>query len=102
MTQRIENSDRGLTINKGLAWTIGSSLVAAGLYVGITVADLSGKIDSISGDSESAAQSIAGLDNRIRALEIGRGRDDERFNNILEFMARMDSRLERIEKGLTR
>lgn len=32
-TQRIENSDRGITLNKQLAWTVGCGLIGAGASV---------------------------------------------------------------------
>ena len=39
----IENSNRGITLNKSLAWTVACGLVGAGLWVGIQVATLRGK-----------------------------------------------------------
>jgi menaquinone-dependent protoporphyrinogen IX oxidase len=33
----------------------------------------------------------------INVLDVARARDDERFTNILQFMARIDTRLDRIE-----
>ena len=41
----IENSDRGITLNKQLAWTIGVGLICAGLYVGLTIATLSTQME---------------------------------------------------------
>ncbi len=40
----IESSDRGITLNKQLAWTIGVGLIGAGLYVGLTIATLSTQV----------------------------------------------------------
>ncbi|ARU02962.1 hypothetical protein [Yoonia vestfoldensis] len=45
----------------------------------------------------NAAQ-VDALTVRIRALELSSARDDERFTNILQFMSRIDTRLERIEQ----
>lgn len=38
------------------------------------------------------------LEQRARTLETENARAEEKFNNILTFMARIDSRLERIEE----
>jgi predicted trehalose synthase len=45
----------------------------------------------------NAAQ-VDALGVRVRALELSSARDDERFSNILQFMTRIDTRLERIEQ----
>lgn len=39
----------------------------------------------------------AGLEIRIRSLETSQARADERYNAILEYLSRIDTRLERIE-----
>ena len=44
------------------------------------------------------ASQVDALGVRIRALELSSARDDERFTNILQFMTRIDTRLERIEQ----
>lgn len=44
-TIRIENSDRGVTLNKSLAWTVGCGLIGAGLYVGLSIATMTTKLD---------------------------------------------------------
>ena len=64
----IENSDRGLTINKGLAWTIVSGLVAAGIWVGIQTATLSSGIEALQDDLTAAIQSQVVEENRRDAL----------------------------------
>lgn len=49
--------------------------------------------------SALALEERASLEVRIRALETQSARADERFSSILSFLARIDSRLERIERG---
>ncbi len=44
----IENSDRGITLNKSLAWIVACGLVGAGLWVGIQVATLRGEAAGLS------------------------------------------------------
>lgn len=40
---------------------------------------------------------ITRVDARVRTLEVSAARSDERFDNILSLLSRIDSRLERIE-----
>ncbi|MBI6628313.1 hypothetical protein JAO82_00325 [Pontibaca sp. S1109L] len=95
----IENSDRGITLNKALAWTMASGLIAAGLYVGLQVATLSTRIDEASRASLAATGERQQIEVRVRSLEQSKARDDERFAHILAMLSRIDSRLERIERG---
>lgn len=69
MTQRIENSDRGITLNKGLAWTMTCGMVGAGLWVGMQLASVTTKMDQISDVSVEAASARLSLEVRIRSLE---------------------------------
>lgn len=93
----IENSDRGITLNKQLAWTIGCGLIGAGLYVGLQIATMAGQIHAGAQNLLDAKTERGELSARVRVLEIAKGRDDERFTSILGFMAKIDGRLERIE-----
>lgn len=76
MTTHIENSDRGLTINKSLAWTIVTSLAAALFWYASTTQSMKSSIEQIN----SALASIEGarradlvetkqLEGRVRVLE---------------------------------
>ena len=58
----IENSDRGITLNKSFAWTMACGLVGAGLWVGIQVATLRGETAALS-------QTINGLRVDLTASE---------------------------------
>ncbi|MFP3383219.1 MULTISPECIES: hypothetical protein [Tritonibacter] len=101
----IENSDRGITLNKSLAWTVACGLVGAGLWVGLQVATLRG-------ETESLAQTINGLrvdltasearqtalTGRVRANETSLARQDERLSLILSTLNKIDNRLERMER----
>jgi len=69
LTQRIENSDRGITLNKGLAWTMACGMVGAGLWVGMQLASVTTKMDQISDVSVEAASARLSLEVRIRSLE---------------------------------
>ena len=69
MTKHIENSDRGITLNKSLAWTMAGGLVGMGLYVGLTIATLSTKVDNLANVSGAARVERNGVEVRVRILE---------------------------------
>ncbi len=66
----IENSDRGITLNKQLAWTIGGGLIGAGLYVGLTIATLSTQVAQSREAWAEATLARQQLETRVRAVEI--------------------------------
>lgn len=96
----IENSDRGLTINKGLAWTIVSGLVAAGIWVGIQTATLSSGIDALQGDLKDAIQSQTVETNRrdqlaarVRTLEAKSAARDASYAHLSRSLQEMKTQL---------
>ncbi len=95
----IENSDRGITLNKSLAWTMACGLIGAGLYAGIQMTNLTSKVDEVSRIGDRAGHDRRQIEIRVRSLEQSKARDDERFTSILTFMSKIDSRLERIENN---
>ena len=68
--QVIENSDRGITLNKQLAWTIGGGLIGAGLYVGLTIATLSTQVAQSRDAWQEATLARQQLETRVRVVEI--------------------------------
>jgi len=102
----IENSDRGITLNKSLAWTVAGGLVGAGLWVGTQLATVQGetrsladsinamRVDMTAADSQQTALSV-----RVRANETNLARQDERLSLILSTLNKIDTRLERMERG---
>ena len=66
----IENSDRGITLNKQLAWTMGGGLIGAGLYVGLTIATLSTQVAQSRDAWAEATLARQQLETRVRAVEI--------------------------------
>ena len=66
----IENSDRGITLNKQLAWTVGGGLIGAGLYVGLTIATLSTQVAQSRDAWAEATLARQQLETRVRAVEI--------------------------------
>jgi len=105
----IENSDRGITLNKSLAWTVACGLVGAGLWVGVQVATLRGEtqvlsqtINGLRVDLTASETRQTALTVRVRATETSLARQDERLSLILSTLNKIDTRLERMERRPTR
>lgn len=76
----ITNEDRGITLNKSLAWTIGVALVSVGLFVGMELAatrtqqkNILEQLQAMQQASQTrqseAALARSQLDTRLRAVE---------------------------------
>ena len=78
----IENSDRGITLNKSLAWTILSALAILIWWGGATLADLRSSTSMLAealGENKQANVSVEG---RVRVLENGQARGDVQFESL--------------------
>lgn len=82
MKQHIENSDRGLTINKSLAWTMACGLIGVGLYLGTGMATLSSGLSQIQEATDAASTARLSLEVRVRALENESARSVARFEGF--------------------
>lgn len=75
----IENSDRGITVNKALAWTIVTGLLAGGFFMGAELASTKAILTEIKQGSESSRVEMKrvtdGIDTRLRAVETARASD---------------------------
>jgi hypothetical protein len=80
-------------------FSIGNLVNLAVLIVGIGVAW--GVMSSRSESSQSALlklnTNVYNIEERVRTLELNQTRSDERLSNILQSLARIESRLERFE-----
>lgn len=96
----IENSDRGLTINKSLAWTIVSGLVIASIGVGIQFATLSSGISTLRDDLAAASRSQADevsrrdlLAARVRSLETKSAARDASYEHLTRSLQEMKTQI---------
>jgi hypothetical protein len=75
----IENSDRGITVNKTLAWTIVTGVLAGGFYMGSELASTSAILQEIKLGAEKSRtemkQVTDGIDARLRSVETSRASD---------------------------
>lgn len=69
MSPRIENSERGITLNKTLAWTIAIGIATGSLWLGASMAELNSEMRNVVKQADVAALRRAELETRIRALE---------------------------------
>jgi len=94
----IENSDRGITLNKSLAWTIGASLVAGGLWIGVQVATLGGDIQTM---NTQHTETTARLQDRYDNLAIRQTEDRADIRAQSLQINTMQTQNARIEQRLT-
>lgn len=78
----IENSDRGITLAKPLAWTMLVSVVGAVWFGGGTVASLNQTTQSMVNSLAAIQASNAQVESRVRALETNASRQDARFDAL--------------------
>jgi septal ring factor EnvC (AmiA/AmiB activator) len=103
----IENSDRGITLNKTLAWGIASSLVVGGLWVGIELTTLSGNIQNLTDQYRSLVDrqaedrlDIRSQGNQINQMQTQSARVEQRLNNIEAATNRTDTNVAEILREL--
>lgn len=76
---RITNEDRGVTINKSLAWTMIAGLIGAGLWLGTELSGTKTALISLASEqSQRHAETIQyrrDAEQRFRALEMSRATD---------------------------
>ena len=101
----IENSDRGITLSKSLAWSVLAFVAGGGFWVGVTLSDLTSQskttADAVAGlerTLSSERQARASLASRIERLERGAARDDQRLMNIEAGVARITAWIDRQER----
>lgn len=86
----IENSDRGITLAKPLAWTMLVSVISAVWYGGSTVSSLGHSTQAMV-DAMSAQQSaIQQVEVRVRTLENNASRQDARFDGLKQALVRVN------------
>ena len=90
----IENSDRGLTINKNLGWTMLVAIIGAVFWFGSTMSGLQASVHALNVAITAERTSVAALEARVRTLENQAGRFEEKLQNILTVLGRIDQKLE--------
>jgi hypothetical protein len=89
----IENSDRGITIAKPLAWTMVTGLILGSIWVGQTTGQVRGQLDSVASsiDALEATQGVReardredrrSFEDRLRAVETNRVQDSSELSAL--------------------
>lgn len=87
----IENSDRGITLAKPLAWSMLVSVVGAVWYGGSTVASLSQSTQGVITALAAMQSASAQVEGRVRALENNASRQDARFDGLKQSLDEVKS-----------
>lgn len=96
----IENSERGITINKSLAWTVFTAVLAGGIWIGIEINAARQGIEALTlRQSEDRADirentkeivtlrsSGARVDQRLMAIEQSARRTEDTLTEILRYL----------------
>lgn len=90
----IENSDRGLTIAKPLAWSILVALVGGGIWVGSQI----GVLAEVQRQVDANRGQIAELRAIQAAAAVDGARSAEKVSAILDGVRRIEVRLDRLEQ----
>jgi len=103
----IENSDRGITLNKSLAWTIGSALLVGGIWIGVELTTLAGKIDKLTelynGVVTRQTEDREGIRQNARdivTMQTQNARIEQRLTGIEATTNRTDANVENIYRWL--
>jgi len=78
----IEQSERGVTLNKTLAWSILVALVSGGIWLGTVVTEAKNGLETLSERDAENRQDIATNRRDIAKLRSSNARIDQRLLNI--------------------
>jgi hypothetical protein len=78
----IENSDGGVTLTKPFAWTVGTGLIGAGVYVGLTIASLTTAVQAQGVQISEGKVERSQVEYRVRNLETNAAGIEVQFRNL--------------------
>lgn len=97
---RITTDERGITLNKSLAWTMLVAIVSAAFWVGVTVTQLQSDTMNFTDTLKDVKESIeadrlgaTAREARIRALERDSAGQAARFDSLSSSMAEVKAEL---------
>ena len=100
MTQMIENSERGITLNKSLAWTILVAVLSGGIWIGVQITAAKEGITTLSNRQDEDRQSIRDNSSAINVLRSSNARIDERLIGIESTAQRTETSVSEILRYL--
>lgn len=96
----IENSDRGITLNKGLAWTILATVLSGGIWIGTQVTDAQKGIVTLTNRQSEDREAIRMNSLSINDLRSSNARIDERLIGIESTAQRTETSVSEILRYL--
>lgn len=96
----IENSERGVTLNKSLAWAILVALVTGGIWVGQQVGQTASSVKSLSERGIEDRIAIQNNAQAINGLRSSNARIDEKLINIERSSSRTEQTMDEILRYL--
>lgn len=96
----IENSERGITLNKSLAWTILTALVVGGMWVGQQVGETASSVRTLAERGIEDRIAIQSNASAINALRSSNARIDEKLVSIERSSARTEASIDEILRYL--
>lgn len=96
----IENSDRGITLNKSLAWTIATALLAGGIWVGVQVTSAKQGISTLADRQAEDRAEIRANSQQIVNMRSQNARVDQRLTGIEQSAARTEANVQEILRFL--
>jgi uncharacterized protein YlxW (UPF0749 family) len=92
----IENSERGVTLNKTLAWSMLTALVAGGVWIGTVVTDAKNGVEVLTSRQSEDRQDISRNANAISTLQSGAARLDQRLISIEQGQNRTEKKIDQL------
>ena len=100
MTQMIENSERGITLTKSLAWTILVAALTGGIWIGIQITAAQEGIATLSDRQSENRGAIKSNTEEINNLRSSTARIDQRLTGIEDISARTEASVSEILRYL--
>ena len=97
---RLENSERGITLNKQLAWTMAVALIGGGIWVGVEVNAARTGIATLAQRQIEDRAEIKQNTRSISDLQSLNARLDQRLTGIEQSTHRTETRVEEILRYL--
>lgn len=92
----IENSERGITLNKTLAWSMLLAVVSGGIWIGTVVTDAKNGVENLGTRQNEDRASIAANTRAIGDLRSSNARIDQRLLSIEGSATRTENKLDRL------
>ncbi len=98
----IENSDRGITINKSLAWTMVVGVLTGGVWLGVNLTETKEGIGTLQVRQAEDRQAIRQNRSAINSLRNSNARIDQRLLNIEQSLERQEGAMDQILRYIER